>query len=324
MRYHLGLLLSFCLLAAGPRVALAHPGQPPAPHDVWTAWAGEPSLILGLAATLGAYGLGVRRLWRRAGRGQGVGRGQAIAFGVGWLMLVVALVSPIDALGEALFSAHMVQHLLLVLVAAPLLALGAPLVALVWALPRAWRLRLRGWRRYTGLRLAATALTQPILVWTLHTVALWVWHLPGLYQAALQNELVHSLEHGSFLGTAVLFWWVVVQPGQTQRWSQGASVLYLFAAGIQGSVLGALMTFAPTPWYPAYATTTTPWGLTPLADQQLAGAIMWVPAGTVYVLAAVWMFFLWLQSAERQTQQAATLEHSRARRREEGQVYGLD
>jgi cytochrome c oxidase assembly factor CtaG len=105
-----------------------------------------------------------------------------------------------------------------------------------------------------------------------------MWHLPGLYQATLRSEILHTLQHASFLGTGLLFWWTVVH-GREGRMGYGASVFYLFATAMHSGGLGALLTFASTPWYPAYAGATAAWGLTPLEDQQLAGLIMWIPAG---------------------------------------------
>src|SRR5439155_14282040 len=126
--------------------------------------------------------------------------------------------------------------------------------------------------------------------WLLALVALWVWHLPSLYQAALRNEPIHALEHGSFLGTSVLFWWTALSPGGRRRLPRGADVLYVFTGGFQGAALGALLTFASVPLYPFYAHTVGPWGLSPLQDQQLAGVIMWIPSGVIYLAVASGLF----------------------------------
>jgi putative membrane protein len=292
--------LVLLVLLGLPRAALAHEGAPPEPHDIWEAWSWEPPVVLGLALAGWAYARGVRALWRRAGRGRGVRPWQAVAFGSGLAALFVALVSPLDALGSALFSAHMAQHLVLILVAAPLLVVGAPPVLFLWALPEATRRAVGRWyRRAWALRAAWHALSHPITVWALHAVAVWVWHLPSLYQAALSDEAVHVAEHASFLGTAILFWWVVLGQGHGRGLDRGLGVLYLFTTAMQGGILGALMTFSPVPWYPAYETTVAAWGLTPIEDQQLAGLLMWVPSGLVYTVAALALFAAWLQHAER-------------------------
>ena len=288
-------------LIAGARTGApaARGGTPVAPHTLWRAWGGDPVIIAELLGVGWLYARGVRTLWARAGVGRGVGRGQAAAFAAGLLTLAVALVSPLDALADALFSAHMVQHLLLILVAAPLLILGAPAVPTLWALPLRWRRRLgHGWHDAPWLRRAWHGLTRPLTVWWLHTLAVLLWHLPALYQAALVNPTVHALEHASFLGTALLFWWLLLDPHGRRRLGRGADVLYVFTMSLPSGLLGALFAFASAPWYPAYVGTTA-WGLSPTDDQQLAGLIMWVPAGVVYLIAAGALFVAWLQAEER-------------------------
>jgi len=207
----------------------------------------------------------------------------------GLATLAVALISPLDALGEALFSAHMGQHLALILVAAPLVALGAPLAPLLWALPPGARRQVgRGWRRLRWLG-------RPGPAWLLHTLALWLWHLPGPYQAALVVPWLHLLEHLSFFGTALAFWWSVLPHG---RRGYAVGALACFAGATQGGALGALLTFSGQPWYPVYAPRVGAWGLTPLEDQQLAGLIMWVPASLVYLGAILALLGAWLQAEE--------------------------
>ena len=223
-----------------------------------------------------------------------------MAFAGGWLALHVALVSPLDASGKALFSAHMVQHLVLILIAAPLLVSGSPLIAFLWALPtRKSRHTVgRWWRNAGSARAAWAALSQPLLVWFLYAFFLWIWHLPSLYQAALDSQWIHDIEHLSFLGTALLFWWTLIQPAGPRRLSYGAGILFVFTTALHSSVLGALITFAQTILYPAYVSTVPAWGLTPLEDQQLAGLIMWIPPGVLYLLIALTLFALWLHAVE--------------------------
>ncbi len=279
--------------------SFVHPAVAPQPGDLWGAWSWDPAVLAGIALAAGLYLRGLRALWRRAGAGHGARPWQTAAYAGGLVTLFVALVSPLDALGAALFSAHMVQHMLLILVAAPLLTLGAPLLPLLWALPRRSRRRLgRWWLRSRVARPLWRLLTLPAVVWTLHALALWLWHLPSLYQAALRVDGIHALEHLSFLGTALLFWWPVVQRQGRPRLGYGAAVLYLFTMAVQGSLLGILLTFARAPWYPAYADTTAPWGLTPLEDQQLAGLVMWIPAGTIYLVAILALFAAWLRESD--------------------------
>lgn len=281
-------------------MTLVHPGAAPAPHDLWQHWSLESGVLLGLVAAGGFYAVGVARLWRSAGSGRGVAQWQAACYGAGIVALFVALVSPLDAFGEALFWGHMVQHLVLILLAAPLLVLGTPLVPLFWLLDAPARRRLGGWwNRQRALPLLVALLGTPLFAWALHAAAIWAWHLPAAYQAALRDERIHALEHLTFLGTALLFWWVVLQPAGRRRLDYGMSVLYVVTAGIQGGLLGALLTFAGTPFYPVQSVTAPVWGLTPLEDQQLAGLVMWLPAGLVYLTAAGALFVSWLRAEDR-------------------------
>lgn len=278
--------------------ALAHDGVPPEPHDIWGAWNWQAGILLTILAL--AYGRGLRTLWRRAGRGRGVRQWQAGAYAAGLTALAAALVSPLDALGLALFSAHMVQHLLLVVVAAPLLVLGRPLGLLLWALPTSTlRQRAGGWQRLAAIRLVWLVLTWPVVAWAVHAAVLWIWHVPGFYQAALDGPIIHLAEHASFIGTAVLFWWTVIHPASGGAAAYGVSAVAVFTMALQGGMLGALLTFGSTPWYRSYADTAPAWGMTPLHDQQLAGVMMWALAGFVYLAAALALVAAWLRAAER-------------------------
>ena len=267
---------------------------------MWDAWRWEPAPLIGLALAAGVYGRGLAALWRRAGLGRGVSCAKALLFAAGLLSFFVALISPLNRLSEGLLWAHMVQHLVLVLIAAPLVVLGAPLLPFLWAFPRPARRALgRWWKEAATVRAIWHGLSRPLAVWPLHAAALWIWHLPALFQAALASELLHAVEHGCFFGTALLFWRALAPAGRRARLSYGAGVLYVFAGGVQSGLLGALMTFAPAPWYPAYAARAALRGLTPLEDQQLAGLIMWVPAGLIYLHVAILLFLTWV-NAERE------------------------
>ncbi|MCC6173893.1 MAG: cytochrome c oxidase assembly protein [Chloroflexi bacterium] len=296
--------LGVALLAlAGPvGLALAHDGAPPEPHDLWTTWSADPLVIVGLIAGGWLYARGTRRLWRRGGTGCGVRGWQAASYAGGLLAVAVALISPLDALGSALFSAHMVQHLLLFVVAAPLLVLGMPLLPLLWSLGLSTRRGLGGWwRRTRVLRAAWAALTHPAMAWILHAATMWVWHAPPLFDATLRSGLVHAAEHTTFLGTALLFWWSAFGLTPRLRGRRGIGVISIFAMAMQSGLLGAAIALSAHPWYTAYAQTTRIWGLTPLEDQQIAGLIMWVPAGTAYLIAALGLLGVLLQASERPT-----------------------
>jgi len=247
-----------------------------------------------------AYGAGVARLWRNAGVGQGIVRGQAIAFACGWLALAAALLSPLDVLAERLFAAHMAQHELLMVVAAPLVALASPLVAFMWTLPRGGRRTVMHWVRGRRAAAAWAALTAPATVWLLHAAVLWVWHMPSLYDAALQHDAVHAVQHTCFFTSAALFWWGMAH-GRYGRMGYGVAVVYVFATAMHSGVLGALLAFSPRVWYPLYDRPATTLGLTPLEDQQLAGLLMWVPAGLVFIAGGLYFFAAWLRESERRT-----------------------
>ena len=273
-----GFAAAFALM---PAAASAHEGTPPAPHDLWSSWNLDPLILASLALAGWLYARGVAALWRRAGSGRGVPRWRVAAFAGALLALALALVSPLDALSSGLFSAHMAQHQLLILVAALLAVLGAPLLPLLWALPRSWRIALLHWSRRPAPSAVSHVLQRPIIVLALFVTLLWAWHGPILYEAALAHETIHALEHACLFGVALLFWWTVLQPSGRRRVGYGSAVLMVFVAALQGTALGALIIFSGAPWYPAYATTAPLWGLTPLADQQLAGALMGAPADAV-------------------------------------------
>lgn len=254
---------------------------------------------LGLLFVGALYARGVGVLWGRAGRGKGARYLQVAAFTLGLYILAVALLSPLDAMSHLLFSAHMAQHMLLVLVAAPLLVWSAPLVPLLWGLPGPGRRALlRGWGRARWAQRVLLTLTAPASVWPLFTLALWVWHLPALYQAALRYPGVHILEHASLLGAASLFWWLILQPLGRRRLNHGAAVLFVFTTSVHSTVLSALLIFAPTPLYPVYAESAALWGITPLEDQRFAGLVMNLPMSLTFLLTAAALFLFWLRGME--------------------------
>ena len=271
-------------------IALMHVGQAMQPHDLLTAWSFDPLVIAALAMSAFLYTRGVRRIWKRAGWGRGIKAWQANCFAAGWTMLMIAMVSPLHEMSGALFSAHMTQHELLMVIAAPLLVLGRPLIPMLWALPMKLRKRMsaRIWE----------PVARPAVAWTIHAIAVLVWHLPGPYQSALNSDVMHTLQHASFFGTALLFWWALIH-GRNARLSYGASVVYLFTTAMYTGGLGALLTFAASPWYAHYEATSGAWGFTALEDQQLAGLIMWVPAGLTYLIAALILIAEWLRESER-------------------------
>jgi len=171
-------------------------------------------------------------------------------------------------------------------------AFSSPALAIVWAFPRIGR-TLRG----------TQFLTAPATVWLLHALALWIWHLPSLYQAAVTNEALHALQHSCFFGSACLFWWGIGH-GRYGRLGSGAAVIYVFATALHSGALGALLTFSSALWYPVYASTTSAWGLTPLEDQQLAGLVMWIPPSVVFLVVGLGFLASWIRESERRVRMA--------------------
>lgn len=257
--------------------------------SLWTAWEFDPGVVIPLAISALLYIRGARRertltLRRKA------------CFWAGWAMLALALVSPLHPLGEELFSAHMIQHEILMLAAAPLLVLSRPLVTFLWGMPFSWRRKAGAWAKSVYVRKSWSFLTDPLTAWWIHAAAIWLWHVPFLFQLTLKSELAHTAQHLSFLLSALLFWWALFYAHG--RLAYGAAVFYVFTTAVHTSILGALLTFSPHLWYPLYSNTTQAWGLTPLEDQQLGGLVMWVPAGLVYLAAGLWLFAAWLKESD--------------------------
>ena len=280
--------LAFLLLPiAAP--ALAHaPGAAGAPDPLRAM---EPLVLVPLLGLGLAYGLGISRLWARAGRGRGIPVWRAAAFALGLLVLLAALLSPLDAAAETSFALHMLQHMLLVVVAAPLLALGQVGVVLLTALPAALRgpvAELRHLRRVATVPVASA----------LHGATLWLWHAPGPYEAALANDALHYLEHLTMLGTAALFWWGVLSARGRGTLGHGAGIAALFVTMLHTGLLGILITLAPLPLYASYATAAPLGALGPLEDQQVAGIVM-LAGGFAYLAAGLALLALWLAAAER-------------------------
>lgn len=266
--------------------------------SAWSRWTFDPAVAAGLAGAAVLYGVGLRRLWR-TGRGRGASPMRAGAFFAGLGALFVALVSPLDAAAEQLLSAHMVQHLLLLAVAPPLLILGRPVLVGVQGLPAGLRGDAIRLGRRPALRAATRRITNPVFAWLLQVAVLWGWHAPRAYEDALANSGVHALEHASFLAVAFLFWWPALEPGEHRRLPRGADVLYLLTAWLQSGALGALFALAPAPIYQVYVARVLVHGGSALADQRIAGLVMWMPGGLVYLGAACAMFVGWLLATER-------------------------
>jgi putative membrane protein len=266
---------------------------------VLSAWEVSPVLVGGRVLLAGRYAGGGWRSRQRPGGRVVVPGWRGGCFGGGLLALVLALLSPLAAYDDRYFWVHMVQHLLLLVVAPPLLWLGLPLVTLLWVLPAGARHapghRLAHWR---WRRRLVGVLTHPLVALLLYLAMVALWHLPPWYDRAQGQSALHETEHALFLGTALLYWWPVVpRPGSRQRLHDGADLLYLMIAGVEGGVLGGVLTFAAQPLYATYQQAPQLGGLSVVLDQQLGGIAMWLGGGLVY---AGWVFVSFVRMVQRE------------------------
>jgi putative membrane protein len=253
------------------------------------SWAWRPEIILTLSLAAGVRLAGRWRLKRR-GSSQLVKPWRTVSYLAGLAVLWIALMSPIDVLSSQFFFMHMIQHLLLVMIAPPLLLISDPMPIMLWGLPSNLRLEIGRWLR-PGSRFRGTvrSLTTPGLVWLYFVAVLVGWHDPRLYNLALESELVHDLEHLTFLGTAVLFWWHIVgsAPHIHRRLSQGMRIGYALSVVPPTALTGIAIAFASQPIYEYYTTVPRLGTMTVLQDQMLSGVIMWIPGSMMYIVAAL-------------------------------------
>jgi len=285
-------------VAAGPCAerASAHGLTPGASSVPTFGWTFEPWVVVCLVLSLGLYLAGYARLSVRGARGRRDRSMRLASFVTGWIALVISLVSPLHALSESLFSAHMLQHEIFMLVAAPLIVIGRPLAVWIWAFSPRARLRISAATRSAWIKSPWRWLTAPTVAWALHAAALWCWHAPRFFEAALASESVHTMQHTSFLGSALLFWWTVFRPAANDgaRAHNAHAMLSLFTTMVHTAALGALLTLAPEVWYPSCIESTLALGFDPLQDQQLGGLVMWVPGGLAYLVGGLLIGARWL------------------------------
>jgi putative membrane protein len=260
-------------------------------RDPWIA-----GPLAALIAISFVYVRGVRTLWRRAGRGRGARPAEIAAFTAGMASLSVAATPRLHEAAERTLPAHMAQHLLLMVVAPPLVILARPFPVLLFALPLKARIRLGKPLGRAG-RLARS--TQGVaLAAILNAVAFWIWHAPFAYDAAVRHESLHVLEHASLLSTSLLLWWTILEVPAHDTRSAVLAMTSAMAAGLQGSILGLLMLVSTSSWYAAYGD-----GSTALSRQQTAGALMWGGTGGAYVLAVGFLLWRLLDHADRASHQ---------------------
>ncbi|CDX22588.1 Cytochrome c oxidase caa3-type, assembly factor CtaG-related protein [Mesorhizobium sp. ORS 3324] len=288
-----GFLVSGLGMVLAPAAALAHGADQES-----GGWSFSGVILIPLGLLLLLYTGGVARLWRQAGVGHGVAWWQAGCFAAGCGLLVAALLSPLHELGDRLFTAHMIEHEVLMVAAAPLFVLSRPLGAMLWAFPAVLRRYIAGAVRQPFARVAWRGLNEPISATILHGLAIWSWHMPVLFHAALACEPLHWLQHVSFLASALLFWWALLN-GAARRRGYGASVFYLFFTSMHCALLGAILALSKNEIFVAANPSAAQWNLTALEDQQLGGLIMWVGATAFYLTAALILAALWIGSGSR-------------------------
>ncbi len=260
-------------------------------HFWLTEWDWQPSIIGGTILIIVLYLYAVGPLRKKYHLGDEISPGKAIAFLLGVNLIFLSLFSALDELGDSyLFSAHMLQHLILIMVGPPLMLIGTP----GWLIEPLLRNRI-------VLRLGK-ALTHPVVAFTLLNVDVWLWHAPSLYDATLFNQNLHILEHLSYILFGLLFWWPLFSPVKEglPRLSIGGQILYLFFGSMPMMLLGAGLTFTP-PLYAPYLYAPRVWGLSPATDQQLGGLLMWVPVSLYMIVIMSILFIRWMQKQERET-----------------------
>ena len=259
--------------------------------SLWTSWSFDPVALIAipLAAFLyyrGLTSLGSRRRFHSTWR--------PWAFYVGLVMLALAVLSPLDHLSGELFYAHMTQHMLILMVGVPLILLGAPFLPVLRGIPRPIR---RGviipLFRSIPVRTVLRVLSRPLVAWPVYVLFIWGWHLPVLFEAALENEVLHVVEHFTFAFTAYLFWWNIIDPHPLRpNLSYLARVPYIFLTVVPAFALGAFLTFSSRAWFSPYELTAPLYNMTALEDQQVGGTIMWIPGSFIIGTALIIDLFL--------------------------------
>lgn len=259
------------------------------------SWSWQPLILMGLGSVAVGYAFAFYHFWQHGWLARLVQRGLVRRshpwfFLAGLVTIAVALLSPIDTLSDWLFVMHMVQHILLIMIAPPLLLLGLPAPLIRWLILETKVKRVLGW------------LTNPVVAYVLVHGNLLLWHIPALYEATLRNDLVHDLEHALFFYTALFSWWRIIDPtdGWFPHWRwQPARWVYLLIAAPPSYVLGSILWASSSVFYPFYTEVPRLWGLSALADQRYGGMLMWIQ-GWMYVMLSMIVFFIWYDPTREQ------------------------
>ncbi len=255
------------------------------------SWTFDPWILVPLLLTAGIY---LRGWWQlRQQMPDQFSTWRLVAFLGGLVTIFVAIASPLDAFAGLLLQVHMIQHMLLMMVAPPLILLGAPAIPMLRGLPQPLlKNGLGPFLAWPALRRLGHFLANPLVCWIAFVAATLAWHTPALYELALRSEFWHAVEHICFLSTALLFWWPVIQPWPSRpQWPRWAIIPYVLLADIQNTALSAFFIFYERVIYPTYATVPRLWGISVLEDQAAAGAIMWVPGSIIFLVPVGWVIF---------------------------------
>lgn len=266
----------------------------PTTKAILSSWDWRPSVMIVLALAGTFYTRGWWRLRQRQRHGRLATNWRLLSYLTGLIIIGLALMSPIDILSQQLFLMHMTQHLLLIMIAPPLLLITNPMPFILWGLPTSWRLKVgrvigRLLHRKHPLRRNLRLATAPGIIWLAWVIMIFGWHDPTLYNAALQYGWVHDIEHLTFFAAGMLFWWHVTGAGP--RLHKQASLLgriaFVIGAIPPNMLTGVVLAFASQPIYTYYTAVPRLWNLSVMADQQIGGVIMWVPGSMMYIIAAL-------------------------------------
>ncbi|MFP5342772.1 MAG: cytochrome c oxidase assembly protein [Candidatus Limnocylindria bacterium] len=286
-------------LVARAEVVAAHgpvPDEAPSVAALLLGWTFPPLPTLGIVVALLLWGWAVRRV-DAAHPDNPVPRHRSVAFGLGMAAIAVALLSGTERYDTTLFSVHMVQHVLLTLVAPPLIALAAPITLLLRLSSRETR---RRWILPVLHSRAMRVVAFPVVAWIVFAGVMWASHFTPLFDAALEDALIHDLEHALYLGAGLLFWWPAIGADPAPwRMSHPVRALYLFLQMPQNTFLAVVLLGATSVLYPHYATLERAWGPTPLDDQAMAAGIMWLAGDTIFLMAVLGTLWAWMRADRR-------------------------